>query len=587
VSLKKFITAVITFIVLILIMVGIGTVVWHLIRPQFDNLRNRDNHDVIPFHDHFDLDPDIPHIILEGRRIRDTDINQPLVHNGIAYLPVCFIREFIDPFMFWDTGAQTLFVTTRHEMRAYRHGDIRVADGVPFVPADLVMGLYPFTVSYHPKYNMIVVTDDRQPQTTAAITTLTPVRYRPDPQAPITVNLNPGDQITVFWDANDGPDRFWTRVRTGNGLLGYVQTSLLGATESRSNAAARTSVLGDFIDNLQPRTPNWTGGKINLVWENPYTVAASVTNMQTPLHESLTVVSPTWFRFNAETRELDSVANAEYVQWAHEQGIQVWPNVTDTSAHPGITDILSDAAARRRVIEQLVHYVDTLGLDGLCINIESIIHFRYGPYFVQFMRELNIALGHRIPIMAAMKPDISINPHYRHDLIALTVDFIALMAYNEHTMMTPGPVASLPWVRRRIEETLHLVPANQLILGVHFYNRVWRTAVSDNSWRPSAHWGMDRAVTDFYRHGVSWEEDAVIPWEWDPVVGSYYAEFAAVVDGETLRHQLWLECERSVAEKMRLFTEYDLAGIAGWSNEFTNQAVWDLIGRYFGWIPQE
>jgi len=583
VSIKRFFAALFTFIAIVLVIIAVFAVIWWLIRPQFENIRNRDNRDVIPFHDHFDLDPAIPHIVLEGQRIRETDIHPPLIHNGIAYLPVCFIREYIDPFMFWDTGAQMLFVTTLYEMRTYRHGHIRVADGLPFIPADLVMGLYPFTVTHHAEYNMIVVTDDRQPQTTAAATSQAPVRYRPDPQAPITVNLNSGERVTVFWDANNGPDGFWTRIRTADGLLGYVQTSLLGTTRSQIDAAERTPILDDFIDNQQPRTPNWAGGRINLVWENPYTVAANAANMQTPLDESLTVVSPTWFRFNAESKELDSVASAEYVQWAHEQGVQVWPNVTDTSAGSGIQGILSDATARRRVIEQLVHYVETLGLDGLSINIESIIQFRYGPYFVQFMRELNIALGRRIPIMAAMKPDLSANPHYRHDLIALTVDFIALMAYNEHTgtSSSPGPVASLPWVERRVTETLRVVPADQLILGIHFYNRVWRTAVSDNTWRPSAHWGMDRAVADFYRHGVSWEEDAVIPWEWDPVVGSYYAEFAAVVDGETLRHQLWLDCPRSVGEKMQLFVLYQLAGVAGWSNEFTNQAVWDLLGRYF------
>jgi spore germination protein YaaH len=319
------------------------------------------------------------------------------------------------------------------------------------------------------------------------------------------------------------------------------------------------------------------------VWENPYTVEASIASMETPLPESLTVVSPTWFRFNAETKELDSVASAEYVRWAQAQGVLVWPNVTDTSANPGITDILSDAAARRHIIGQLVHYVDTLGLDGLSINIENIWTFRHGPYFVQFMRELNIALGHRITLLAAMKVDPFVNPHYRHDLIALTVDFIALMTYDEHSGSSPvpGPVASLPWVQQKITEMLRIVPANQLLMGIPFYNRVWRTSVAENTRRPSQHFDMDRAVAEFRRHGVSWEEDADIPWQWDSDAGSYYAEFAAVTDGETLRHQLWLECPRSVGEKMQIYAVYNLAGIAGWNNGFTNQAVWELLGRYF------
>jgi hypothetical protein len=318
---KQFLKAIMLFIVFLLVFAVAVTLLWVLIRPRLENIRNRENREVVPFHIHFDFDPGTAHIIWEGQRIRDAE--PPIIHNGIAYLPVCFIREHIDPFMFWDTGAQTLFVTTLRDMRTYRHGHIRVVGGVPFVPADMVMGLYPFTVVFHPEYNMIVVTDDRQPQITAAVTSSTPVRYRPDSQAPITVQLDAGERVTLFTEA----DPFWTRVRTSTGLLGYVQTSSLGASEPRTNALARTPILDDFIDNLQPRTPAWTGGKINIVWENPYTVEASTLAMQTPLHGSLTVVSPTWFRFNAETRELDSVANAEYVRWAQEQGILVWPTL--------------------------------------------------------------------------------------------------------------------------------------------------------------------------------------------------------------------------------------------------------------------
>lgn len=585
-NVNKLFSAVFAFFVFVLIAGSVGYIVWQLISPHFDKLRNRENREVIAFHDHFDLNPDVPNIVLEGQRLRD--IPPPVIHNGLAYLPVAFVREYIDPFMFWDRGIQTLFVTTRHEMRTYRHGDIRVINGEPFVPADLLMRLYPFTVEYHTEYNMVVVTDDRLPLTTAAVSSQTPVRYRPEVTAPITLQLSAGERVTLIHDNDDG---YWTRVRTNNGLLGYVQTSVLGVSDTRFVTVDRTPVLNHFIDNTLPRTPDWPEGyKINLIWENLYSVSYNNTLMQTPLHESLTVVSPTWFRFNPETKELDSIASAAYVQWAQAQGVLVWPNVTDTSANPGITDILSDATARQRIVEQLVHYTDTLNLDGLCINIENIWDFRYGPYFVQFIRELNIALGNRITIAAAMKVCPFINAHYRHDLIAKTIDFIALMTYDEN-YRTPGPVASQPWVNRQIVEMLNHVPANQLLMGIPFYNRVWRTRISDNSRLTSLHWDMDRAVTEFFNRGITWEDPdnpQDVYWVWEENAGSYHAEFAAVIDGEaTVRHQLWLECERSVEAKLQIYVQYNLAGIAGWNNGFTNQGVWELLGRYFLWNPRE
>jgi spore germination protein YaaH len=566
VNTKKLLAAAFTFFGTLLVIAVVGWVIWQFINPQFENLRNRENNELIPFHEHFDADPAIPHIIWEGERLRD--VVPPIIHNGTAYLPVEFVRAFLDPFMFWDANAQKLFVTTRTDMRTFRHGDIRVtADGV-YVPADLLMMLYPFSVQYHAEFNMVVVSDDRLPQHTAAVLNPTPVRYRPDVSAPITQQLNAGERVTLFTS-----NQHWTRVRTRNGLLGYVQTASLGTAEIQYTEINRVPIFRDFVDNFAPHSPAWTGGKINLVWKNPYNADAIHNSMQAPLPQGLTVVSPTWFRFNAETKSLDSIASAEYVQWAHEQGVQVWPNVNDTLAgRTGIAAILSDEYARRRIISQLVDAVEAFNLDGISMNIEHLIDFQYGPYFVQFMRELNIAMGDRITLIAAMKVDPVINRHYRHDLIAQTIDFIALMTYDEH-VHNPGPVASLPWVEQHLSQMLPLVPANQLLLGLPFYNRIWRTTITDSARRPSGNWGMDRTIEEFDQRGVV--------WEWDDIIGSYYAEFAEVVDGETLRHQVWLECPRSINEKLQLYVMYNLAGVAGWSMGFTNDALWELIGTYF------
>jgi len=565
---QKLLSAVVSFLVIVLVIAGVGWIGWRLIAPQFENLRDRDNREIIPFHDHFDLDPAIPHIILEGQRLTAFT---PLIHNDTAFLPVDFIREFIDPFMFWDAGAQTLLVTTREEMLAFRLGDVRNFEGRIFVPADKVMGLYPFSVVFHPEYNMVVVTDDRIPQRVANVSGITPVRYRPDTTAPITTELQDFAMVTLF-----GGEGLWTRVRTGAGLLGYVQTASLGAALYTPPVPSRSWLFSSgYVDNVQPREPNWDGGKINMVWELVYFQVTNETNMQTPLPESLTVISPTWFRFNAETMALDSVACVDYIYWAWEQGVQVWPNVGDASAGPaGIKAILSNAAARRRIVEQLVDYVYTLELEGLSINIEHIFEFHYGAYFVQFMRELNIALGDKVILLAAMKVCPFTNPHYRHDLIAKTIDFIALMTFDEHHGHSdPGPTASLPWVERQVAEMLRRVPANQLLMGLPFYNRVWRTSVAEGTRRTSLVWDMDRAAREFYNRGVS--------FEWDAAIGSYYAEFAEVVEGETLRHQLWKECARSIGKKMQLYAVYNLAGVAGWMNGFTNQEVWDVLGTYF------
>jgi spore germination protein YaaH len=551
----------------VLVLICVGWLVWQWISPSFENFRNRENPNIVPFHVHFNYDADVTHIVLGGERLRD--VSTPYVRDGDVYLPLDFIRGYIDPFMFWDAGARQLFVSSLVEMRSFRVGDVRYVEGNIFVPSDLVMGLYAVTVRFEPEHNMVVVTCDRSPQLVAQVNTSAPVRYLPDIAAPMAARLAAGTTVTVVGESDNGN---WVRVRTDEGLLGYVRLTHVGERKTAPQVPPRTAVFAEgFVDNLRARRPNWDGDKINLVW-------STANDMSDPLPPNLTVVSPTWFRFNADTRSLDSNANAAYARWAREQGVQVWPNVTDVYAGPEgrySGAILSDFEARRRIIGQLVEFVDMLELDGLVINVESLRLFRYGSYYVQFMRELNLELGHRVVLAAAIKPDTAVNPHYRHDLIAKTVDFVALMTYDEHHGNSPvaGPVASLPWVERQIQQMLRLVPANQLLMGLPYYNRVWRTAITDLTRRGSFNWSMDWTMAQLTERGE------VLAW--DAVAGSYYAEWFAVVNEEALRHQIWLECPRSIGEKMRIFAAHDLAGVAGWSLGFTNEEVWDVLGGYF------
>jgi spore germination protein YaaH len=273
-------------------------------------------------------------------------------------------------------------------------------------------------------------------------------------------------------------------------------------------------------------------------------------------------------------------AKVNYTAWAQDANVQVWANVTDVYAHPvraypHIGHLLRDANARARVVEQLYGFANSLNLDGLVINIESLQMFRYGPYYVQFMRELNIALGGRVILASAMLVDPAINPHYRHDLIAKTIDYIILMTYDEHHGYSPqpGPTASLPWVERQISTMLRLVPSHQLIMGMPFYNRVWRTAVLDNTRRGTLNWSMDWAQYILNYQGVE--------MVWDSVIGSYFAYFSRVDGGEAVYHQIWLECPRSIAMKMQIYAVYNLAGVASWHLGFANDMVWDVIGAYF------
>jgi len=507
------------------------------------------------FHDYFGLDPNEIGVVWDDRRIADLVLPPEQMDQEI-FFSATFVREHIDPFMFWDQGAGRLFVSTDYEVTALDPRDMYPAimhEDEPWVSFEWLRARYPsFAMEYHKAYNMIVFVDSQDSVGRAAeAIRSTPVRYRPNRSAYITQRASSGALLTTFGEVGD-----YIRVRTSEGLLGYVLTSHIRFTEAPIES---TPVL--------PTSPS---PNINLTWEMVTIQAANNHLMTMPFPEGLHVVSPTWFNFNPDTLDGDIIplASREYVEWAHAQGVAVWPKIFDTNRDISHA-ILTNYQARERAITQLINFVEFYDLDGINVNFEHI-RFTDGGYYVQFLRELAPEMR-RIGAVLSVATFVPAPwfSQYHHDLVGKTVDFVAIMTYDEHYSGSeePGPVASLPFVERSVQNALALIPREKILMGLPFYNRLWRVD-SDGIHSISNH-GMAHPWTLV-------EEWGVIP-VWDPVIGSYYANFATVENGEEITYRIWLECERSIEAKLRIFAEHDLAGVASWRRGLETQGVWDLI----------
>jgi len=598
------------FITLILILIAFTAVIYlfaQIIIPHVRDVFSNENTTVVDFHTHFLLDPDVTQLVFDGQRLRD--ISPPLVEyrDGVphVYLHAGFLRDHVDPFVFWDEGAEVLFVSTLYEMLEFTpdsefflmNGSPRPLedaiierDGDVFVPVSLVHGLYPLNVEYLPEYNIVVIISLQQAQTTATVAVnRANIRYWPANNAPITVQLTHGEELVLFLGEDFGEDGYtgdsdpdYVRVRTAAGLLGYVLISEIEGLSATipGDSLRRETVLRDFIDNTIHHPRVWTGGTVNLIWESVYVADANRQLMQTPFHPSLTAVSPTWFRIDEAGTHLNSVASREYVDWAHSQDVLVWPLVFDVERERARL-FLTDRNARRHAINQLIEFVEIYNFDGINIDFEHLFAADLGPYKIQFLRELAIPMRQRgIVLSAAVKVPLPETTFYRRDLIGKTVDFVMVMAYDEHwaTSDVAGPVASLPWVRRGVNNMLHGispeigVPSERLILGMPFYNRVWREVVSTGAVSQRA-LGTNTTRTFFEERGVQ--------WVWDFEIGSYFGEVADFEDGETVIYRVWLEDARSIQEKMHIFEDNNLAGVAVWSRLFSIDEFWEVLQNYF------
>jgi spore germination protein YaaH len=356
---------------------------------------------------------------------------------------------------------------------------------------------------------------------------------------------------------------------TNDGLLGYVA----------SGSLTRHPIQWP-TPSPSPAPPPLNRG-ISMVWDLVINTTAAQNEARRYVPDGLHVISPSFFEFCFTRLDgtLISITDKGYMDWAHANGLQVWPMVADFShtehtPHGRVSQyVLAVTEHRERAVDQLVMYAERYGFDGINIDFEHIRRDD-GIYYVQFIRELAPLLRERqITLSVCKYVPMSHTLHYNRAETAFYADYIVIMGYDEHFSTSPvaGPNASINWVRNGILRTMDEVPAEQIILGIPLWVRVWRETETPSGMQVTQNnLDMESAYNLFVNAGAA--------FEWDDVTMSYYAEYRGVdANGMTYTRRVWLEDERSLRAKLDLVNEYGLAGVSGWRKGFEKPSVWDVI----------
>ena len=278
------------------------------------------------------------------------------------------------------------------------------------------------------------------------------------------------------------------------------------------------------------------------------------------------VLAPTWYSVKDSSGNMSCYASAGLVNKMHQRGTDVWALVSDFDTNVDFAALYSSKKARTNMVNTLINDAEKYGFDGINLDCENI-KSAYAKDYLQFVRELSIACERKGLVLSTdnYKPE-AYNRCYNLKEQSRFVDYVIVMAYDEHYAGTDaGSVASLPFVKEAVEDTVQLVGKEHVIAGIPFYTRIWTTTDGNTTSRAV---GMQAAVDQLNSDGqvALWNDDC----------GQYVASYTV---GNATR-QIWFEEEKSIEAKMQVIQENNVAGVAGWKLGLEKSSVWPVISKY-------
>ena len=483
--------------------------------------------------------------------------------DGQVYLPISWVNDCVNERFYWDSKEETLIYTLPEEIvyaDARTEGEsgplLQVEDGEAYLSLGLILNYSDIrTQSFDTsEIKRVFVDTSWEPLNQAEVKRGGMVRVKGGVKSQVICEAMKGDTITVLEEMER-----WSKVRTPDGYVGYIENRRLQETEPFKPVSSFEAPVYENISMDEP---------VVLAFHQVFVQDANK-NLEAMLEntEGINVIVPTWFVIQDTQGNYSSIASKEYVDQAHERGIQVWAMLNNVSTEESVAvnteELMSSTAAREKMIDSLMQDAREYGFDGINLDFEGL-RSEAGPHYVQFIRELSIACRKEgIVLSIDNYVPSAYTEFYNRREQGIVADYVIIMGYDEHYAGgEAGPVSSISFVDNGIKDTLEVVPKEKVINAIPFYTRLWTT---DGESQTSQVFDMEEEEV--------WISENQLEPEWREDLGLYYAQR----QGENGLEQLWMEEERSIGEKMDLIRQYELAGVACWKLGFEKPEIWKIV----------
>ncbi len=517
---------------------------------------------------------------------------QGMIYEGKPYVEYTVVRDYLNGRFYLDVNENILLYTLsdgtiragvgskdytiQKETKSKDYSILKMEGHSAYIALDFVQEYTNIEFQLYEKPNRVMIVRDWGETTVATLKKKTQVRVDANVKSAILTNAAKKDRVTIVSEKGK-----WKEVRTEDGYIGYVKA---GHLKKQQN----TVISREFKEQVYPNIKkDYT---INMAWHVVSNSAANNDVLETIANtKGLTTISPTWFMVKNTSGDMKSLASSRYVNYAHQSGIEVWALVKDFDGGIGSKEetlaLLSKTSNRENLINHLVSEVLKHDIDGINVDFENVSK-ECGEHYLQFLRELSLKCRQNEIILSVANPIPSrYSTQYDLEEQGKVVDYVIIMGYDEHHRGSyeSGPVASLAFVQKGIEDALKKVPAEKLMNAVPFYTRLWEEVLKTEE-ELIAQEGTEAAEYPYHvtsqAYGMSKIkaviETAEAKIQTDEATGQNYAEWKA---GDST-YKVWLEDEDALEEKLKLMKKYKLAGVASWRLGFESSNVWELILKY-------
>lgn len=520
-------------------------------------------------------------IILDNEVI---DITAKVIDQHV-YLDYNFVHDHLNSRFYWDANENILLYTTASDVISAEADSskylvtksavecerpvVKASAESAWIDIDFVKNFTDFEYSFEENPFRIIMTSEWGERTVATAKKDASLRQKGGIKSQILTDVSKGDELTILEEHEN-----WTKAATKDGIIGYIRNKQISDTSTKTLSSDFTEETFTHIKKEQPICMAWHQVTNTTANGDIASVLAST--------KGVNVISPTWFYLNDSKGNLADLASPEYVSYCHQQGVEVWALASNLENPDADTSkVLTHTSLRQHLVNQIVSMAIQYDLDGINLDFEAISS-DVGDAYIQFVRELSIKLANNGVVLSVDNyAPTSYTAFYNRAEQANFADYVVIMGYDQHTTTSEeeGSVASLDWVTEAVDNTIKEVPADQIILGMPFYTRVWTLTPTGETKGESEDVPIDYSISaKAYGMSSAWNlvRDHGVEPVWLEECGQYYAQYES---GDVVT-RVWLENSDSMEERLRLLTDRKLAGASFWKLGFETNDVWDTIIKY-------